>query len=83
MGYNFQVVNPENGGKSWIFTKEKGEYNTYDDLNQMADVVEKLMVDGEDIGKFMAMMVNKLVQLRNIKQAFRDFIMSTMDDKND
>ena len=48
------------------------EYNPYDDLNQMAEVVEKLFNSNGFLRYY-----NNLENL-GIKQAFRDFIISTM-----
>ena len=64
------------------------EYNPYDDLNTMAEVVEKLGCDGKYGLKWtlVGMAVNPDESPQSIKQAFRDFIISTMptgeDDAN-
>ena len=56
------------------------DYNPYDDLNQMAEVVEKLrIIEDYETNRCRALELND--QLRThptIKQAFRDFIISTM-----
>ena len=49
------------------------DYNPYDDLNQMAEVVEKL--GREEISPIE--LIDTLFS-KGIKQAFRDFIISTM-----
>jgi len=56
------------------------DYNPYDDLNQMADVVEKLL-ESEIIiaGRIEELSLAPLSH--GIKQAFRDFIISTMPEK--
>lgn len=58
----------------WAFDNYKYFiYSPYDDLNHMVDVVEKLMIDkGIHI---------TLIDEETIKQSFRNFIISTMEDK--
>lgn len=58
-------------------------YNPYDDLNQMAEVVEKLGADmlGVDVSDHLQHGHN--LKNKGIKQAFRDFITSTMEKDNE
>lgn len=59
----------------------KHDYNPHDDMNQMAEVVEKL-VNSKSAPVMYAMASTILVRQEgafDIKQAFRDFIISTMD----
>ena len=57
-------------------------YNPYNDLNQMADVFDKLNSKGFD--KHMQVFnLNIFVKALPIKQAVRDFIISTMPDSNE
>ena len=62
-----------------------GKYNPYDDLNQMAEVVEKLVCANR--GAYSAkrdgdenQMLNRIKGRVPVKQAFRDFIISTISD---
>jgi len=60
-------------------------YNPYDDLNQMADVVEKLAskwgVDEQICSDWV--FAQEQMEVVGIKQAFRDFIISTMEKDNE
>ena len=69
----------------WVIEKEKDGaacpdwyYNPYEDLNQMAEVVDKLILtrvlDVEPIGK--------MIEKHGMKQTFRDFIESTAQDNS-
>ena len=62
-------------------------YNPYDDLNQMAEVFDKLMSDSNFIlMKFMTYDCSHTPPLRidiPIKDAMRDFIISTMEKDNE
>jgi hypothetical protein len=52
-------------------------YSPYDDLNQMAKVVEKLITNAE-LADWLSYDIS---ENQSIKQAFRDFILATMEDK--
>ena len=69
-------------GKRYLYLEL---YNPYNDLNQMAKVFDKLMSDSNFIlMKFMTYDCSHTPPLRidiPIKQAMRDFIISTMEDK--
>lgn len=57
-------------------------YNPYNNLNQMAEVVEKLAekIEGSSLGAaFIDMLFNSVYEVTSIKQTFRDFIESTME----
>jgi hypothetical protein len=56
----------------------QGIYNPYDDLNQMAEVVEKLLKNEDIFDLDIANISNGYI---TIKQAFRDFIISTMPEQ--
>ena len=55
-----------------------GEYNPYDDLNQLAEVVEKLLDSAYTF--YLAKLSSYVLDTKGIKQAFRDFIISTMEE---
>ena len=79
MGWEFKVgVMPDTyyGKKEFGWT----EINPYDDLNQMAEVVEKLIDKSGCILQIKSDYVTDC--LINIKQDFRDFIISTMGDSD-
>lgn len=65
---------PPADDKSGCIKFFKDDYNPYDDLNQMAEVVEKLW-GGHIKTKYLE---NYPFPSIPIKQAFRDFIISTM-----
>ena len=90
MGYE-QVQNPSTDFGMWVSNGGSGrwKYNPYDDLNQMAEVVEKLL---QNISSPLNSMVNQprileqmyyTITLGSIKQAFRDFIISTKEKDNE
>ena len=64
----------------WLWNNPDIEYNPYDDLNQMADVVTEISMLGKYTADYKEL-VNDLVLTIpvDIKQAFRDFIISTSD----
>ena len=77
-------VSQRNGANLWL-------YNPYDDLNQMADVVEKLCFNASkhwiETSNYLypdevsiTDYFEKMRLGKSIKQAFRDFIISTMND---
>ena len=57
------------------------EYNPYDDLNQMVVVVEKLLDDADKF--YLAKFSSHTLDTVGIKQAFRDFIISTMPEDSE
>ena len=65
------------------FTNLVGRYTPYDDLNQMAGVVEKLLIGNQCKKCFELMQIIALQVNINIKQAMRDFIISTMPEDKD
>jgi len=79
MGYEFKVT--EGGScmskvpNGWTYT------NPYDDLNQMAEVVDRLTLDMEQLA--FADLIDLIVRSKTIKQAFIEFIASTMENKNE
>ena len=77
------IVVPSEYSDEHIFVKNATSclewyYNPYDDLNQMAEVIEKLL---DDANIFIENQIypNKYMITRDgFKQTFRDFIISTM-----
>ena len=66
-------------GKRYLYLEL---YNPYNDLNQMAEVVEKLLEDADIYIK--GAFPNKYMFDRDgVKQAIRDFIISTMEKDNE
>ena len=71
MGYECHGTNRGHYvGQCWHVT---GTFNPYDDLNQMAEVVERLLKN-ERIPKAL-----NIFSGEDIEQAFRDFIISTKE----
>jgi len=69
MGYTNHVAFAEHHQEG-----ASSQYNPYDDLNQMAVVVEKLMLTE----RFLHLKWGLSIYRSGVKQAFRDFIFSTM-----
>ena len=77
---------------SIVFRNDAGDtdkdlYNPYDDLNQMAEVVEKLFDDFSSNEVTLLAWIKTIGRITDreslIKQAFRDFIISTMLEDRD
>ena len=69
---------PHFGKQKWFIADDKGgEYNPYDDLNQMAEVFDKLLKD-ERIPKAFTVFSGE-----ELKYAVRNHIISTMDTGED
>jgi hypothetical protein len=80
-----EVRHTDEDGELWVWFDGQQTfshaYNPYDDLNKMAEVVEKLAGDGNIGHAFIDMLFNDKYEINNIKQAFRDFILSTMEEE--
>ena len=76
MGWEFKL-----GSYQDTYFANKGDVgwtqiNPYDDLNQMAEVVEKLLTEYDYCySSFPSQMI---IATKGVKRAFRDFIISTM-----
>jgi hypothetical protein len=76
MGY---TIHGQDAVYVYVHTPDGIVQKNYDDLNQMAEVVEKLTCrfnDSDRLKDMFDVLING-----SIKQAFRDFIISTMDKK--
>ncbi len=104
MGYDIKPSKKESSGESSLFcTREAKDdtsferfvskigfyYRPYDDLNQMSEVIDKLMLLRDIRIETMVNQPHHVEQLfyaiigSRIKQGFRNFIISTMDEDND
>ena len=60
------------------------KYNPYDDINQMANVVEELSVNPKYEPNFKQLVNNMVLDIPlNVKSVLRDFIISTMEKDNE
>ena len=86
MGHYLDWDNAQCNGGLPSYRSKSGKrklYNPHDDLNQMADVVDDLSLLTKYNDEFDDMIKSICEPEITVKQAFRDFIISTMpEDKN-
>ena len=83
------IVVPSEYSDEHIFVKNANSclewcYNPYDDLNQMADVVDELSVNPKYEPDFKQLVNNMVLDIPlTVKSVMRDFIISTTDKDNE